>query len=299
MSRIAYVNGRYLPLARARVHIEDRGYQFADGVYEVCEVRGGTAGRRAPPPRAAGALAVGAAHRHADAAARRSASCCARWCAATASAGASSICRSPAAWRGATMPSRRPARAPALVVTARNHRLRQRREERRRRRRRDHGAGQPLGARRHQVGVAAAQCARQADGARAGRPRGLVRRPQGFVTEGSSSNAWIVTRDGTLVTRQVDTAILPGITRTVVLDVIAAQGLKLEERPFTVDEAKEAREAFITSASQTVMPVVRIDGRPVGNGAPGLIATALAPRLLPPRRTELNAAGRAVQQKRS
>jgi D-alanine transaminase len=97
----------------------------------------------------------------------------------------------------------------------------------------------------------------------------------GRVTEGSSSNAWIVTRDGKVVTRHVDHGILRGITRTVVLDVLAAQGLKLEERAFTVDEAQAAREAFITSASQIVTPVVRIDGRPVGNGAPGLIASAL------------------------
>ena len=95
------------------------------------------------------------------------------------------------------------------------------------------------------------------------------------MTEGSSSNAWIVTRDGKLVTRQVDNAILRGITRTVVLEVLKVQGLALEERGFTVGEALEAREAFITSASQIVIPVVRIDGRPVGNGAPGLIATAL------------------------
>jgi D-alanine transaminase len=98
---------------------------------------------------------------------------------------------------------------------------------------------------------------------------------QGHVTEGSSSNAWIVTRDGKVVTRQADHGILKGITRTVVLDVIAAQGLKLEERAFTLDEAHEAREAFLTSASQIVLPVVTIDGRPVGNGAPGLVATAL------------------------
>jgi len=98
---------------------------------------------------------------------------------------------------------------------------------------------------------------------------------QGRVTEGSSSNAWIVTRDGKVVTRQADHGILKGITRTVVLDAIAAQGLKLEERAFTLDEAYAAREAFITSASQIVLPVVKIDGRPVGNGAPGLIASAL------------------------
>jgi D-alanine transaminase len=98
---------------------------------------------------------------------------------------------------------------------------------------------------------------------------------QGFVTEGSSSNAWIVTKNNTVVTRHVDHAILKGITRTVVLDIIAAQGFKLDVRPFTMDEAYQAKEAFITSASQTVMPVVKIDGRPVGNGAPGLLSSAL------------------------
>jgi D-alanine transaminase len=77
------------------------------------------------------------------------------------------------------------------------------------------------------------------------------------------------------VTRQADQGILKGITRAVVIEAMAAQGLKLEERPFTIDEAYAAREAFITSASQIVLPVVKIDDRPVGNGAPGLIASAL------------------------
>jgi D-alanine transaminase len=98
---------------------------------------------------------------------------------------------------------------------------------------------------------------------------------QGRVTEGSSSNAWIVNRDGKLITHPLGQDILPGITRSVVMDMIKAQGLAFEERTFTVEEAYHAREAFITSASQTVLPVVRIDGRPVGNGAPGLVATAL------------------------
>jgi D-alanine transaminase len=98
---------------------------------------------------------------------------------------------------------------------------------------------------------------------------------QGRVTEGASSNAWIVTRDGVLVTRPLEGDILPGITRSVVLDLIARQGLSFEERPFTVEEAYAAREAFVTSASQLVMPVVSIDGRPVANGAPGLVASAL------------------------
>ena len=97
----------------------------------------------------------------------------------------------------------------------------------------------------------------------------------GAVTEAASANAWIVTAAGTVVTRPADHAILRGITRTVLLDVIKAQGLKLEERAFTLKEAYAAREAFITSASQIVLPVVRIDDRPIGNGAPGLLATAL------------------------
>jgi D-alanine transaminase len=97
----------------------------------------------------------------------------------------------------------------------------------------------------------------------------------GFVTEGASSNAWIVTPEGEVVTRPVDNSILNGISRTVVLDAIAAQGLRLAERPFTVVEAKAAREAFVTAASQIVQPVVRIDGAPVGDGRPGPVATAL------------------------
>jgi D-alanine transaminase len=98
---------------------------------------------------------------------------------------------------------------------------------------------------------------------------------QGRITEGASSNAWIVNRDGKLMTHPLGHDILPGITRSVVFDVIKAHGLAVEERAFTVEEAYAAREAFITSASQIVLPVVSINGRPVGNGAPGLIATAL------------------------
>jgi D-alanine transaminase len=97
----------------------------------------------------------------------------------------------------------------------------------------------------------------------------------GLVTEASSANAWIVTRDGTLVTRRADHAILRGITRTVVFDEVKGQGLSIEERSFTLEEAYAAREAFITSASQIVLPVVRIDGHTVGDGKPGPVASAL------------------------
>jgi D-alanine transaminase len=96
----------------------------------------------------------------------------------------------------------------------------------------------------------------------------------GYVTEGASSNAWIVT-GAEVVTRPAEGRILDGIARRVVLDAIAAQGLRLAERPFTVTEAKSAREAFVTAATQIVQPVVRIDGIPVGDGRPGPVATAL------------------------
>ncbi len=97
----------------------------------------------------------------------------------------------------------------------------------------------------------------------------------GLVTEGASSNAWIVTRDGVLVTRPADTAILHGITRATILRLAKAEGYAVEERGFSLEEALSAREAFITSATSFVTPVVRIDDRPVGNGAPGSLATHL------------------------
>jgi D-alanine transaminase len=274
MSRIAYVNGRYLPLAHASVNIEDRGYQFSDGVYEVCEVRGGrliderrhierlqrslSELRIAMPmtPESLGAVLREVVRRNRV-----------RWGIVYLQ-----ITRGVARRDHAFPP---PGTKPSIVVTARNM---------------DFANAERIAAEGVAVisvpenrwdrvdiksvsllpNVLAKQTARE-QGAR----EAWFVDKQGFVTEGSSSNAWIVTRNGTVVTRQVDNAILKGITRTVVLDIIAAQGLKLDIRPFTMEEAQQAREAFITSASQTIMPVVKIDSRPVGNGAPGLIATAL------------------------
>ena len=274
MSRIAYVNGRYLPLAHASVNIEDRGYQFSDGVYEVCEVR---------------SARLVDERRHIERLQRSLSELRIAMPMAPESLGVimrEVVRRNRVHWgivylqitrgvarRDHAFPA--PGTRPAIVVTARNM---------------DFANAEKLAAEGVAVisvpenrwdrvdiksvsllpNVLAKQTARE-QGAR----EAWFVDKQGFVTEGSSSNAWIVTRNGTVVTRQVDTAILKGVTRTVVLDIIAAQGLKLDVRPFTMDEAKEAREAFITSASQTVMPVVKIDGRPVGNGAPGLIASAL------------------------
>jgi D-alanine transaminase len=97
----------------------------------------------------------------------------------------------------------------------------------------------------------------------------------GNVTEGASSNAWIVTANGTLVTRFLDARILPGITRATALDAARALQLPVEERSFTLQEARAAREAFITSATNTVMPVVTIDGQSVGDGKPGSLTVRL------------------------
>jgi D-alanine transaminase len=274
MSRIAYVNGRYLPLAQACVNVEDRGYQFADGVYEVCEVRRGqliderrhmarlqfSLGelRMAMPMSEAALSAV--LHE----VVRRNR---VRWGIVYLQ-----INRGVARRDHAFPP---PGTAPSVVVTARNM---------------DLAAAEKMA----EAGVAVISVpenrwarvdiksvsllpnvlAKQAAREQGAREAWFVDL-QGRVTEGSSSNAWIVTRDGKVVTRQADHGILKGITRAVVIDTIAAQGLKLEERSFTIQEAQEAREAFITSASQIVLPVVRIDGRPVGNGAPGLVASAL------------------------
>lgn len=97
----------------------------------------------------------------------------------------------------------------------------------------------------------------------------------GFVTEGGSSSALIVTQDGTLVTRPNSTAILPGCTRKAVMAIAERDGVKVEERLFTVAEALAASEAILTSASNFVIPVVTIDGQPIGDGKPGPITRRL------------------------
>ncbi|GGJ89536.1 D-amino-acid transaminase [Pseudomonas matsuisoli] len=106
----------------------------------------------------------------------------------------------------------------------------------------------------------------------------LVR--DGAVTEGSSNNAFIVTRDGAVVTRELSRALLPGITRGVLLDLIERDGLRLEERPFTLEEAYAAAEAFVTSSTSFVYPVVNLDGRAIGNGSPGPITQRLRQRYI-------------------
>lgn len=130
--------------------------------------------------------------------------------------------------------------------------------------------------------VLAKQAAREAGAAEAW----LVDQ-EGFVTEGASSNAWIITAGGVLVTRSAEAGILRGITRSVLVDIIAREGLTLAERPFSVAEAKAAREAFLTSATNFVMPIVAIDGALVGDGRPGSFSLKL--RALLPTAAEYSA----------
>ena len=274
MSRIAYVNGRYLPRTDATVAVEDRGYQFADGVYEVCEVRGGRMidERRhmARLDRSLGELRI----------ARPMSS------AALGVVLRETIRRNRVhngivyvqVTRGVAkrdFPFPAAGTRPSLVVTARSNdpeRLEQMAAE-------GIAVVTVPDIRWERVDIKSVALlpnvlAKQAAREQGAREAWLVD-AQGRVTEGASSNAWIISRDGKLITHPLGHDILPGITRSVVIDVIKAQGLSFEERIFTVEEAYAAREAFITSASQIVLPVVSIDGRPVGNGAPGLIASAL------------------------
>jgi len=274
MSRIAYVNGRYLPHRDARVHIEDRGYQYADAVYEVCEVAGGAlvdltrhldrlerslAELRIRPPMSRAAL-VAVLHRTVALNRVREG-----FVYLQVSRGV--------ARRDHFLPD--PALRPAVVVTARS--IDRAAAERTARKGiavltvPDNRWGRPdIKTVQLLPNTLAKQKAKEA-----GASEAWFVDANGCVTEGGSTNAWIVTRDGRLVTRQADHTILRGVTRTGVMDLVRRRNLKVEERPFSVAEALEAAEAFITSASNPVTPVVKIDGRTIGDGTPGPVALAL------------------------
>ena len=274
MSRIAYINGRYLPFRDAKIHVEDRGFQFADAVYEVCEVRAGrlvderrhmarlqrSLGElrmRLPmSPRALGIVLRELVRRN--------------------RIGYGLIylqITRGVARRDPAFPS--PPVPPTIVATARSLNM---------------ARNEALAAKGiavvsvpenrwgrvdiKTVGLLPNVLARQAAIDKGARDAWLVDK-DGTVTEAASANAWIVTADGALVTRHADYAILRGITRTVTFDVVKAQGLTVEERAFTLEEAYAAREAFETSATQIVMPVISIDGHSIGDGKPGPVAKAL------------------------
>ncbi|TPI33150.1 D-amino-acid transaminase [Mesorhizobium sp. B3-1-6] len=274
MPRIAYVNGRYVVHAQASVHIEDRGYQFADGVYEVCEVARGhivdMPRHLARLKRSLEELSIAWPVSEGvlpmllrEVVNRNGVLNGLVYVQVTRGVASREFVFPPAGTR------------PSLVITARK-------------------ADPAAAAKRVEAGikvitvpenrwdrvdikstgllpnVLAKQKAKEA-----GAQEAWFVDTDGNVKEGGSSNAWIVTRDGVLVTRPAEHGILRGITRTTLFDVAAKLGLKIEERGFSVTEAKAAREAFISSATTIAMPVVEIDGAPIANGHPGSMTLSL------------------------
>ena len=272
MSRIAYVNGQYVTHRKAAVHIEDRGYQFADGVYEVFTIhQGQLIGEKGHLDRLTHSLKELRIH----------------W--PVSRRALSVICREVArrnrvkngiiylqitrgvARRDHPFPD---ATESALVLTARK--------------------AVPLDKKsllkgidvitlpdirwkRHDIksvsllpNVLGKQQAREV-----GAYEAWLINDDGLVTEGTSSNAWIVTKDGDLVTHNVSHDILNGITRLSVLEAAKEAGIKFVERPFSVNEALLAKEAFITSSSSHVRAVTNLDGKAIGNGYVGELTTVL------------------------
>jgi D-alanine transaminase len=272
MSRIAYVDGVYRPHREAAVHIEDRGYQFADGVYEVVAVRGGKLideelhlvrlRRSLAELRIEGALADAPLKVVLREVIRRNG--------VLNGIVYLQITRGVAP-RDHGFPK---AARPVLTVTARCSRPANPKVA-------EEGIGvitiPDIRWQRCDIktisligNVLGKQQAREAGAYEAWMVDG-----EGHVTEGTSTNAWIVTGDNLVVTRPAENAILNGVTRQALIAIIRREGYQLTERAFTVAEAKTAREAFLTSTTSDVTPVVAIDGQPVANGVPGLLTQKL------------------------
>ena len=274
MSRVAYVNGQYQPHGQATVHVEDRGFQFADGVYEVWAVFDGRLadfdGHMTRLHRSLNELRIDipmtreALARVLNETVRRN----------RVREGLVYI----QVTRGTARrdhPFPPEGTAPSVVVTARSLPLSK-----------GNASAKKGVAVITQPDIRWGRCdiktvgllpnvlAKQAAKERGAAEAWMVDE-MGLVTEGSSTNAWIVDEDGKLRTRDAQANILRGITRAAVMALIADEGLELEERAFSVDEAKRAREAFYTSASGFVMPATSIDGVRIGDGKPGPIATRL------------------------
>lgn len=274
MSRVAYVNGAYEPHGRAVVHIEDRGYQFGDGVYEVWAVFDGkladAEGHFTRLQRSLGELQI--VPPMGEAALKIVLHEVLRRNRIRDGLLYLQITRGVARRDHVFPTSDTP---PALVITAR--------------------ATDPLAAAlKAAKGIAVitlpenrwGRCdiktinllpnilAKQAAKV-VGAGEAWFVDADGMVTEGASSNAWIVDRNGTLRTQSTRANILRGVTRSTLMRVIADSGLEVSEQPFTVEDAKAAREAFITGAGALVMPVTSIDGHILGNGHPGALARRL------------------------
>lgn len=274
MTRIAYVNSRYVRHTDANVHIEDRGFQFADGVYEVWSVHEGRLldldGHLARLSRSLRKLRIQAPM--SDAALLRVLMETIRRNRVRHGIVYLQITRG-AAPRDHAFPS--PDTIPSMVVTARGV------DRRALEKRVQHGVAvitmPDIRWRRCDIksvsllpNVLAKQAAREAGAFEAWLIDGA-----GRVTEGASTTAWIVDASGRIRTRPLGDDILPGVTRDALIRVAQERQIPLVEEAFTVPEAHAALEAFMSSASGVVVPVVSIDGVQIGDGAPGPVALAL------------------------
>jgi D-alanine transaminase len=274
MARIAYVNGRYCNVADAAVNIEDRGYQFADGVYEVCEIRNA---RIVDMPRHLARLQRSLAELRIalpmplsalqtvlrEVVRRNRVHYGIVYLQITRGVARRDHAFPPASVR------------PSLVVTAKPLNFAKNQDTA------AHGIKVITYPENRwpRVDIKSVALLPNVLAKQAAREQGAYEAwyvdEGGFVTEGASSNAWIVTGEGRVVTRSAASGILAGITRAVLIDALVAMQLSLEERAFTPLEASQAAEAFVTASSQIVMPVVMIDGQAIGDGKPGKITGRL------------------------
>lgn len=272
MPRITYVNGRYLPHNHAMVHVEDRGFQFADSVYEVLAVEQGRACHL---------------DQHLDRLDRSLAALAIAWPVPRRVLGQivarvvarNRLCGGVVYIQVSRGVARRnhffPADTPtSLVVSAWAH------------------AGPAANAVRNGVrvltcpdirwkrpdikttGLLPNLLARQA-AREAGAFEAVLVDPAGWVTEGSSSNLFAVLADGTLATHPADQEVLGGVTRANVLALARAEGMSVAETAFTLADLVQAREAFLTGTTITVLPVVQVDDMPIGDGRPGPVSRRL------------------------
>ncbi|GAB6053621.1 D-amino-acid transaminase [Magnetospira thiophila] len=276
MPRLAYVNGSYLPHGLATVHIEDRGYQFADGVYEVIAVQDGRQVEAARHYRRLdhSLSALSLSWPMSQRALEFIVTTLIRRNGLRHGFVYMQITRGVAP-RDHAFPS--PAPRPSLVLTTKRTKPFD-----------PHAAGRGVAIRLtpdlrwarcdiKSIGLLPNVLAKQ-EALNAGAFDAWLVDDAGMITEGTASNAWIVTGDGVLVTRHANLNILNGITRLGVLDVARELGIPFEERAFSVEECRKAREAFLTSSTNWVRPVVRVDDAAVSDGQPGPLTRRLLER---------------------
>jgi len=274
MSRVAYVNGTYQPHSQAVIHVEDRGFQFADGVYEVWSVFDGKLadfdGHMTRLVRSLTELRIDVPMT--KAALTRVLKETVRRNRVVNGIVYLQVTRGTAR-RDHPFPA--PGTPPSVIVTSKSVSFAKAQAQ----------AVKGVAVITQPdirwgrcdiktVGLLPNVLAKQAARDRGAYEAWMVDE-MGLVTEGSSTNAWIVDKNGKLRTRDTQANILKGITRTALMALIKDQDIELDERPFSVDEAKEAREAFFTAAGAFVMPAISIDGVKIGDGKPGPIATGL------------------------